>query len=176
MKSSILSSVKGRIFIILIAGVLVIIAALFLFTPKTQAATNQPIAFNHQVMVQLGVNCLFCHTDARRSPAAGIPSMERCMGCHRSVDPTNPIIKQVADYYNSGTPIPWQRVNQLPRFVFFDHQVHINNGQNCEKCHGDVGHMTVDKPVLTMDMGWCLSCHEQQPNGKQLQDCVVCHR
>jgi hypothetical protein len=30
--------------------------------------------------------------------------------------------------------------------------------------------------VVTMDMGWCLDCHNQQPNKAQLRDCVVCHQ
>ncbi len=47
---------------------------------------------------------------------------------------------------------------------------------NCERCHGDVGHMQEARPVVRMNMGWCLSCHETQPNAAQLRDCVVCHQ
>jgi hypothetical protein len=36
--------------------------------------------------------------------------------------------------------------------------------------------MTVAKPVVRMNMGWCLDCHEKQPNASQLMDCVICHR
>ena len=32
------------------------------------------------------------------------------------------------------------------------------------------------KPVVKMNMGWCLDCHEKQPNATQLMDCVICHR
>jgi c(7)-type cytochrome triheme protein len=174
------SSLRTRRLIVGVAVILVVIvlvAAYFLlFAPGTQAAEEQPIAFNHQVMVQLGIQCLFCHTDARRSPAAGIPSVARCMGCHTVIAADKPVIQEVAGYWNRQEPIPWVRVNQLPRFVFFSHQVHIAAGRNCEDCHGDVGHMAVDRPVLTMNMGWCLTCHEQQPNAAQLKDCVVCHR
>jgi hypothetical protein len=170
------SSRKPKIFIF--AGVLigVIVAAFFILTPKTEAAPPQPIAFPHQVMVQLGVDCLFCHETARTGPAAGMPSVAKCMGCHNVVDPTNPVIQQVAVYWKNQQPIPWQRVNQLPRFVFFNHSVHVNSGVNCEACHGDVGHMAIAQPVVKMDMGWCLSCHEKQPNAPQLMDCDVCHR
>jgi hypothetical protein len=148
-----------------------------LFYSKTQAAAQQPIPFNHEIMVQLGIGCLFCHTDARRSPAAGMPSVEKCMGCHQVVDTTNPAIQQVKAYWDKQEPIPWVRVNTLPRFVYFSHQVHVvTAGLNCENCHGDVGHMTVAQPVVKMDMGWCLRCHEKQPNAPQLKDCVVCHQ
>jgi len=145
--------------------------------PIAQAASGQPIAFNHQIMVQLGIQCLFCHTEARRSLAAGMPSVEKCMGCHRVIATNAPEIQKVAGYWNREQAIPWARVNVLPRFVYFSHQVHINaGGLNCERCHGDVGHMTIDRPVVRMNMGWCLSCHESQPNGAQLKDCVVCHQ
>src|SRR3990172_211430 len=160
-----------------LAVAIVIGGALFLFTSRTQAAPQQPIAFNHEVMVQAGIPCLFCHTEARRSLAAGIPSVEKCMGCHKVIATNSPEIKKLAGYWERQEPIPWLRVNQLPGFVYFSHQVHIvAAGLNCERCHGDVGHMTEVHPVVEMNMGWCLSCHEQQPNARQLTDCVVCHQ
>ncbi len=127
-------------------------------------------------MGQLGIQCLYCHNTARVSPAAGMPSVAKCMGCHKVVDPTNPVIKEVAAYWDNQQPIPWVRVNVMPRFVFFSHEVHVNGGVNCEACHGDVAHMTVAHPVVRMNMGWCLDCHEKQPNASQLMDCVICHR
>jgi hypothetical protein len=158
-------------------AVLVLGGAYFLVTSRTQAAPEQPIAFNHEVMVQAGISCLFCHTGAMKSPVAGMPSVERCMGCHKVIATDSPEIQKVAGYWERQEPIPWVRVNQLPRFVYFSHQVHVVvGGLNCERCHGDVGHMTVARPVVLMDMGWCLRCHEQQPNAKQLMDCVVCHQ
>jgi hypothetical protein len=149
----------------------------FLFIAEAEAAPQQPIAFNHEVMVQAGISCLYCHADALKSSAAGMPSIEKCMGCHKVIATDSPEIKKLANYWERQEPIPWVRVNQLPRFVYFSHRVHIvAAGLNCERCHGDVGHMTVARPVATMDMGWCLGCHEQQPNARQLVDCVVCHQ
>jgi hypothetical protein len=176
MRLKTVSPVGRRIIIALVIVLVVAAAAILLFVSQAQAAPAQPIAFNHQVMVQLGVQCLYCHNTARESPAAGMPSVAKCMGCHKVVDPTVPVIQEVAGYWDRQQPIPWVRVNVMPRFVFFSHQVHINNGVNCETCHGDVGHMTVDKPVVRMNMGWCLDCHEKQPNASQLMDCVICHR
>ncbi len=160
-------------------GVVVLIvlaAASFVLVTQGQAAPLQPIAFPHVTMVQAGIPCLFCHADAMRSPVAGIPSVDKCMGCHKTIGTTTPIIQQVTGYYARNEAIPWMRVNRLPRFVYFTHRVHIAQGLNCERCHGDVGHMTVDVPVANMNMGWCLGCHEQQSNAQQLQDCVVCHQ
>jgi hypothetical protein len=149
---------------------------LFIKVAKAQVTSQQPIAFNHQIMVGAGINCLFCHTGAMKSPVAGIPSVAKCMGCHTIIAPDAPEIKKLAGYWQSQTSIPWEPVNTLPRFVYFSHQVHLAGGVNCERCHGDVGHMTVTKPVVAMNMGWCLNCHAQQANAAQLKDCAVCHK
>jgi len=173
------NSLRLRGLIVIVLVVLIVAGgATFLLATRTQAAPQQqPIAFNHQLMVQAGIQCLFCHTEARRSPMAGMPSVEKCMGCHKVIANDKPEIKKVAEYWQRGEPILWVRVNTLPRFVYFSHQVHVvAAGLNCEQCHGDVGHMTVDVPVVRMNMGWCLSCHEKQPNARQLMDCVTCHQ
>jgi len=89
----------------------------------------------------------------------------------------SPEILELAGYWDRQEPIRWARVNQLPRFVYFSHQVHVvAAGLNCERCHGDVGQMKEARPVVKMNMGWCLGCHEEQPNGAQLRDCIVCHQ
>jgi hypothetical protein len=176
MRLKTVSPVGRRIIIALIVVLVVAAAAILLFVTHAKAAPAQPIAFNHQVMSQLGIQCLYCHNTARVSPAAGMPSVAKCMGCHKVVDPTVPAIKELAGYWDRKQPILWARVNVMPRFVFFSHEVHVNNAVNCETCHGDVGHMTVARPVVRMNMGWCLDCHEKQPNASQLMDCVICHR
>ncbi len=166
---------------LLIPGVVVIVVLVvlaFLASPSYATPVPQPIAFNHKIMVvTAGIDCVFCHSDVNRSPSAAIPSVEKCMGCHKTIATTAPEIVKVADYYNKGEPIPWQRVNYLPAFVYFSHEAHVVAGkQNCENCHGDVANMTVDVPVVRMNMGWCLRCHTKQPNGQQLRDCVTCHQ
>ena len=145
------------------------------WTARTQAAPAQPMPFPHVRMVQAGVQCVFCHTTVTKGPAAGIPSVEKCMGCHRIIAPDRPAIQQLAGFYQRQQPIPWQRVVQMPDFVHFPHYVHVGAGLNCENCHGDVGHMDVTHQVTNMNMGWCLDCHEKQPNAQQLKDCVICH-
>jgi hypothetical protein len=174
-----ISSLSRRARVILGAAAVVLLAliALFFFTTtRSRAAPQQPLAFDHEAMVQQGITCTFCHTEAQRSPMAGMPSMQKCMGCHTVIDADKPEVKKLADYWQRKEPIPWVRVNRLPRFVYFSHQAHIAAGFNCERCHGDVGHMSVTQPVVAMNMGWCLSCHNQQPNAGQLRDCIVCHQ
>jgi c(7)-type cytochrome triheme protein len=156
--------------IIVVAGIYVVSAS------GSRAAPQQPVEFNHQLMVGAGMPCLYCHKDATRSPAAGIPSVQKCMGCHVVIASDRPEVQKLAGYWERQEPIPWTRVYQVPRFVFFNHSVHIAAALNCERCHGDVGNMVETYAVVDMNMGWCLSCHNQQRNAQQLKDCVVCHR
>ena len=163
------------IFILVIAGV---IAGVILTRLQVYAAPEQPIMYSHKVHVEAGIQCLFCHTSAPKSSLAGVPSMQKCMGCHNTIDTDNPEIQQVASYYESGEPIPWVRINLQPDFVYFNHQPHLGAGLNCETCHGDVGQMEVTRQVEKMDMGWCLDCHIKQPEDKvaRLADCLACHK
>jgi hypothetical protein len=171
------SSRIGRLLLGVLLVVLVQAVGILLWSSSSQATSQQPIEFDHEAMVQAGIACLFCHADATRSPAAGMPSVAKCMGCHEVIATGAPAIQAVADYWQRDEPIPWVRVNRLPRFVYFSHRVHIvAAGLNCERCHGDVAHMQVAEPVAPMNMGWCLGCHNQQPNSAQLRDCVVCHQ
>jgi c(7)-type cytochrome triheme protein len=155
---------------------IVLIAAYFVFASDSRAAPEQPIAFNHQIMVGAGMPCLYCHSSAMRSPSAGIPSVQKCMGCHPVIAGDRPDVQRLAGYWERQEPIPWARIYQVPRFVFFNHSVHIAAALNCERCHGDVGNMVETYGVADMNMGWCLGCHNEQPNADQLKDCVVCHR
>jgi hypothetical protein len=153
-------------------------ASLFLGASTLQDATQPPpFMFNHQKMVESGITCLFCHTDARRSPAAGMPSMQKCMGCHDVIATDDEAIQTLTDYWQRQQPILWERHLQLPRFVYFSHRMHVAvAGLNCERCHGDVANMTVALPVEEINMGWCLDCHDEQENAQQLADCIVCHQ
>jgi c(7)-type cytochrome triheme protein len=172
------STPRSRIALLAIIAVVVLLllGAGWLFFGRAAAAPAQPINFPHVLMVQAGVTCLFCHADAQRSFAAGIPTVEKCMGCHSIIAKDRPdIIKLTNEYWVPQKPVPWQKVNQLPRFVHFSHQPHLAAGLNCERCHGDVGHMRQTTQVVTMDMGWCITCHSSQPAGDQLKNCEVCH-
>lgn len=164
---------------VVVVALLVLGAVAVLRATQAQAAQTvlTPIAFSHKTMVSAGVNCVFCHSGAMKSPVAGLPSVQKCMGCHAVISPSSPEIMKLAAYWQRGEPIPWERVNSLPRFVYFSHEVHVTaGGINCERCHGDVGQMALDQPVVEMSMGWCLDCHKQQPNAAQLIDCIVCHK
>ena len=165
-------AIAGVVAVLLIAGGIYLSRR-----PQKAEVPIQPVPFDHEVMSSAGIQCLYCHADARRSAVAGMPSVAKCMGCHVSIKASSNSIEQVAAYWNRGAPIPWVRVNQLPRYVYFSHQAHVvAGGVNCEECHGDVAHMSEAQPIPNMTMGWCISCHEKQPNRTQLMDCIVCHK
>ena len=164
-----------------IVVVLVVLVALgnavFLQVAHAQATPPPPpILFSHKTMVSAGVDCVFCHPGAVRSPVADLPSVQKCMGCHSLIAVNRPEIIKLADYWKRQAPIPWPRINQLPRFVNFSMQAHVGAGINCETCHGNVGQMALAQPIAGLNMGWCLDCHSKQANAPQLRDCSVCHK
>src|SRR5205823_9515324 len=106
-------------------------------------APEQPIDFSHRDHIRSdGLDCALCHSGARRSAFAGMPPVERCMGCHRVVLPPNPGVTELRRYWESGKPIPWLKVYALPRFVRFNHEAHALAQVDCTRCHGDVSAMT----------------------------------
>jgi len=163
---------------IIIIVLIVIGGAIFLTRNRVLAAPEQPVNFSHRTHLSNEIQCLYCHSEAIRSEVAGIPSMEKCMGCHSFIANEGAPIQVIVDYWERQEPIPWARVNIQPDFVYFSHQPHMLSGLNCETCHGDVSRMDVIKPVLKMDMGWCLNCHLEQPDEKagRLSDCLACHK
>src|SRR5213594_281525 len=80
----------------------------------------QPINFPHNVHVgTYKIDCQYCHSDARRSEYAGLPSVTRCMGCHKITAADRPEVKKLAEYAGKSEPIPWARVYKVPEFTHF---------------------------------------------------------
>jgi c(7)-type cytochrome triheme protein len=143
-----------------------------------EASESQPVEYSHRVHIQAEIQCLFCHTEATRSPIAGIPSVEKCMGCHAYIATEGETVQTLVGYWERDEPIPWKRVINQPDFVYFSHQPHMGAGMNCETCHGNIAEMDDAQAVTRMDMGWCLDCHEEQESHKiaRLVDCLICHK
>ena len=53
----------------------------------------------------------------------------------------------------------WIRVNDLPDFVYFNHQIHVKQGVGCVTCHGPVDKMPLMYQAKPLLMEWCLDCH-----------------
>jgi hypothetical protein len=154
-------------------------AAAFFGLQYAQAAPPQPLAYNHSVHVQNGVQCIFCHPGAIRGQSATLPTRQKCLGCHNNMDTAGkPGLEAVADFLAKNQEIKWVPVAIQPDFVYFTHRPHTAAGLNCEQCHGDVSKMKVAEYQGDQNMGWCLSCHKQQPEEKRvkLTDCATCHK
>jgi hypothetical protein len=121
---------------------------------------DQPLEFDHRHHVRdVGIDCEYCHNTARRAATAGVPSTEKCMGCHDQIWNRSPMLDVVKRSYFSGLPIPWNRVHDIPGFVYFNHAIHVNKGFGCASCHGRVDRMPAVYQVATLTMGFCLDCH-----------------
>jgi len=120
----------------------------------------QPIMFSHKHHVaDDGIDCRYCHTSVENSAFAGIPGTDVCMNCHRQIWNESSMLAPVRESYQSGVPIVWNRVHDLPDFVYFNHSIHVAKGVGCETCHGRVDQMPLIRRVNTLQMSWCLECH-----------------
>ena len=153
---------------------LVVIAAAAAWSMSAPpVAPEQPIAFHHRDHVATDrLDCELCHSGVRRSAFAGVPPVERCMGCHRVVVPEHPDVMKLRRYYEAGKAVPWVKVNSLPRFVRFNHEAHTLAGVSCGACHGDVASMDRVARVAPLTMGWCVGCHR---GAHAPDDCLTCH-
>jgi len=149
-----------------------------LLVPAIPAETvEQPIAYNHYKHTQeLELECVMCHVGVEESIRATIPDMEICIGCHSEPVTESPEEEKIRSYYSKNEEIPWQRLFQVPKHVFFSHRRHVTvAGLECERCHGDMAlrEKPPSKAPMKISMNACMSCH------RALQasiDCVSCHR
>ncbi|MBI5576713.1 MAG: cytochrome c3 family protein [Deltaproteobacteria bacterium] len=156
----------------------VIAASLFAFaliaaSVASFAETPQPVAYSHRIHVTDNkIDCRFCHSSANKSASARIPPVEKCMSCHRVIATDRPEIKKIAQYWREKKPIYWNRVTELPDYVYFPHMRMVNAGVPCLTCHPgmDRADGAVQKREFTM--GWCMDCHKKR--GVSI-DCWTCH-
>ena len=124
------------------------------------AVPEQPVPFSHQHHAgALGIDCQYCHTGVDRSPFAGLPDTETCMSCHSQLWTNADMLAPVRQSLAQDRPLAWVRVHDLPDFVYFNHEAHINNGVGCESCHGRVDQMPLTFQAKPLSMRWCLDCH-----------------
>jgi len=69
------------------------------------------------------------------------------------------MLEPVRASYRTGKSLMWNRVNDLPDFVYFDHSIHINKGVGCNTCHGPVDRMPLMFNYASLQMEFCLDCH-----------------
>lgn len=146
---------------------------------------QQPIPYSHKLHAGiLKVPCLYCHSGALKSRQAGVPSVEKCMNCHKVTKTDSPDIKRLVAVYTSGEPLGWKRIHSLPDHVYFDHRPHVNARILCQTCHGEVQTMNVVYQYMSTRMSNCLGCHRGPKDAlpadskilKGPENCYACHR
>jgi cytochrome c551/c552 len=148
----------------------------------------QPIYYSHKVHAgQNQISCLYCHGGAMEGKHANIPSTNVCMNCHMAINEYagpdmfaedgskingTAEIKKLYDYagwdegqrkyVNTGKPVEWVRIHNLPDHVYFNHSQHVNAGKvQCQTCHGPIQQMGEAKQFADLSMGWCVNCHRE---------------
>lgn len=181
-------------FLVLVSSVLLLlVGAYFIYGFLMQVGVDenyepiQPIHYSHRIHAgSNGINCKYCHSAARVSKNSGIPSLNVCMNCHKSISEVSDttatpdhskafydgeiqkLYKAVGwdqstqKYTGNTEPVKWIRIHNLPDFVYFNHSQHVTvAGIECQTCHGPVQTFEVMKQFSPLTMGWCVNCHRK---------------
>ena len=114
----------------------------------------QPIHFSHKIHAgDNQIDCKYCHSGARTSAVAGVPSLNVCMGCHNTISE----YEGEEDLANGYTKEFYTKeIKKLYEAVGWDEQKFRYTG--------------TAKPVqwvvhqhAPLTMGWCIECHRQMP-------------
>jgi cytochrome c2 len=150
-------------------------------------APIQPIHYSHRIHAgDNEINCKYCHSAARVSKNAGIPSLNVCMNCHKNISEVAETTatpeyskafydeqiqklytavgwdKSTQSYTGKTQPVKWVRIHNLPDFVYFNHSQHVTvAGIECQTCHGPVQEYEIQKQFAPLTMGWCIDCHRK---------------
>ena len=187
--------VQNQFLMLVVAIFFLLSSAYFVYGYLSQIGIDQgyepvqPIHYSHRIHAgDNGIDCKYCHSSARVSKHSGIPSLNVCMNCHKSIYEVAPETHQEGlreygvDYneeikklyaavgwddaeqkYTGETkPVKWVRIHNLPDFVYFNHSQHVSvAGVECQKCHGPVEEMEVMYQHAPLTMGWCINCHRE---------------
>src|SRR5947208_8859028 len=136
------------------------------YTTYVNVPFEQPVPFSHKHHVgDDGIDCRYCHNSVDKSNNAGMPGTHVCMTCHSQIWIDSPELEKVRASFRTGKPIEWERVHDLPDFVYFNHSIHIKKGVSCVSCHGRVDEDPLTMKRKDLSMRWCLGCHRNpEPN------------
>jgi hypothetical protein len=153
-------SIIAIVFVLLGLGLVVLTIQRSDFVTTANAFVEQPVQFSHQHHAGgIGIECRYCHTSVEVSPSAGIPPTKTCINCHSQIWATSPYLEPVRASFRDDKPLNWNRVHDLPDFVYFNHSIHVRKGVGCETCHGRVDRMPLMIQKSSLQMEWCLDCH-----------------
>ncbi|GGX13564.1 c-type cytochrome [Aquimarina muelleri] len=181
-------------FLVLVTAVFLLLASgYFVYGYFMQVGVDQgyqpvqPIHYSHKIHAgDNQIECKYCHSSARVSKTSGIPSLNVCMNCHKSISEvadataTEEYSKEFYDgeiqklykatgwdpdtqsYTGKTEPVKWVRIHNLPDFAYFNHSQHVSvAGVECQTCHGPVEEMEIMYQHAPLTMGWCINCHRE---------------
>ena len=181
-------------FLVLVTSIFLLLAsAYFVYGYLMQVGVDQdyepiqPIHYSHRIHAgDNEINCKYCHSAARVSKNAGIPSLNVCMNCHKNISEVAETTatpeyskafydeqiqklytavgwdKTTQSYTGKTQPVKWVRIHNLPDFVYFNHSQHVTvAGIECQTCHGPVEEYEIQKQFAPLTMGWCIDCHRK---------------
>ena len=191
LKQNTFLKVLSTLFLLLV-GAYIFFGTLFKVGVDEGYQPIQPIVFSHKIHAgDNKIDCQYCHSSAKHSKHSGIPSVNVCMNCHKSISEVaeNTVVeledgvilgkaqldKEIAKVYKAAgwdkenleytgieKPIKWVRIHNLPDFVYFNHSQHVTvQGVKCQKCHGPVEEMEEMYQHSPLTMGWCIDCHRE---------------
>lgn len=136
-------------------------------------AVEQPLPFSHRHHVgTLKLACKSCHRQPDPEGEMTLPTEAICASCHAQTVAEKDTLRRLQAFLSAKKAIPWQRVYQLPTYVFWSHTAHRNAGIACEKCHGPVAEREVITQEVSHKMADCIACHRASKAGA---DCTFCH-
>lgn len=185
--------VKNQFLVFVSAVFLLLASGYFVYGYLSQIGVDkdyapiQPIHYSHRIHAgSNGIDCKYCHSSARTSKTAGVPSLNVCMNCHKNISEVSDTtatpehskafydgeIQKLYDavgwdkasqkYTGKTKPVKWVRIHKLPDFAYFNHSQHVTvGGIECQKCHGPVETYEVQKQFAPLTMGWCVNCHRE---------------
>jgi len=151
-------------FLVLVSVILLLLGgAYFAYGWMSQVGVDQgyapvqPIHYSHRIHAgENAIDCKYCHSSARVSKHSGIPSLNICMNCHKSIGevagPEAGELSSVTDDYSKEfydkeiqklykavgwdeatqsytgetQPVEWVRIHNLPDFAYFNHSQHVS--------------------------------------------------
>jgi hypothetical protein len=128
------------------------------------------VPYSHRLHVtELGMDCRYCHNTVESETFAAIPPTATCMNCHTQIRTDSPKLALVRESWETGEPIAWVKIHQLPDYAYFYHDAHVAAGVGCATCHGRIDRMEVVSLAEPLSMGWCIDCHrDPKPNLRPL--------
>jgi hypothetical protein len=165
-----------------------LIVGWFVFPYALYEKIEQPIQFSHKVHTGEtgGQQCADCHEIKADGRFSGIPSLEKCAGCHSSAIGTSPQEKLLVDeYIAKNREIPWLVYAKQPQNVYFSHASHVKLALlDCKECHGDHGSSDTLRPYMRNRISgysrdiWgssMLRINRASWDGAKMDDCSDCH-